>query len=189
MRLRWLAAVATIVLLFLTACDQQTTTEAPEDGVPAEEGEAPEEDPQEERAAEARKYEGSWSGMWTNKTFGSTGAAEATVSVGEDGATMTIRLDLAGNVFGASDPPPEDFVITLDGSARATGSSPTFGPYEASWDLEAGTISITLSDVPGDRITTVTGAGTFSETSFTVDFTINFSDGSTAESTLQLSKS
>jgi hypothetical protein len=188
MRLRWLALAAMIALLFLTACAQQTPTEEAEDEAPAE-TEAPEEDPQEERAAEARKYEGSWSGMWTNKTFGSTGAAEATVGVGEDGATMTLRLDLAGSVFGASDPAPEDFVVALDGSNRTTGSSPAFGPYEASWDFEAGTISITLSEVPGDRITTVTGTGTFSETSFTVDFTINFSDGSSAESTLQLSKS
>lgn len=189
MRSRGPVILALLALVALVACDQATTPAPTEEEPPAEDGGVPEDDPQAEREAEARRYEGEWSGMWTNKTFGSTGSASASVTVGDDGETMTIVLDLGGGVFGASDPPPENIRITLDGSGSTSGSSDSFGPYEASWDVDAGTISITLGDVPGDRITTVSGSGTFSDSTFTVDFTINFSDGSSAESTLELAKS
>jgi len=190
MRVRSLAFLVILALVTLGACNQETPTTQPADDVPVEEDGTGEEDPQADQAAQARRYEGQWSGMWTNRTFGSTGSASATVVVGADGETMTITLDLGGSVFGASDPPAEEFVMQLeDSSARTSGTSATYGPYEVTLDLEAETISITLSDVPGERITTVTASGSFSESSFSADFTINFSDGSTAQSTLELTKS
>lgn len=187
MRLRWFALLVLLALLAV-ACPQQDTTETTDEAPAEEQPPSDEGEPEADRAEIAGRYAGDWSGSWTNRTFGSTGEASAVVTVqGEE--TMTVSLDLAGNVFGASDPPSEDFVIQLDGQGQTSGTSATYGPYEASWELDAGTITIDLTEVPGDRITTVSGSGTFSDTRFSVTFTINFSDGSSAESVLELTKS
>jgi hypothetical protein len=76
----------------------------------------------------ASQFAGDWSGSWRNTTFGSTGGAEATVVVNEDG-TVEVALDLGGFVFGLSDPPSITFTGTYDadGGRFAVQDDPLFG--------------------------------------------------------------
>lgn len=57
---------------------------------------------------EAQQFEGDWTGSWHNTTYGSTGSADMTVIVNDDG-TFDITVDLGGQVFGIGDPPPIPF--------------------------------------------------------------------------------
>jgi hypothetical protein len=90
----------------------------------------------------AQQYAGSWSGTWANQTYGTTGAAEMTVVVNEDG-TFEITIDLGGMVFGVVDPPP----LTYSGSYSA-GVGASFG---GQGDPTLG--DVTFSMTPGGQVT------------------------------------
>lgn len=90
-------------------------------------------------------------GTWTNNFFGSSGDFTVTSSFDEATGQYTITIDINGNVFGVSDPAPEQFNI------------------DASAFLSNGTMNVSLnSAVYGDIMGTLTffddGTGTFEGT-------------------------
>jgi hypothetical protein len=78
------------------------------------------------------KIVGTWSGTWTNTTFGSTGTINAVITA-PDASTIVISHDVSGNVFGCIDPAPA--VLTLvngtDWSAKGLKFSRTAQVYGA----------------------------------------------------------
>ncbi|MGH2812086.1 MAG: hypothetical protein ACRDI1_05170, partial [Actinomycetota bacterium] len=171
------------------ACPRQQQAadgESPEPS-PAEEEESPA--PAEEDLVEqAAQFEGNWSGQWRNNTFGSSGGATAQVTVDRAARTVTIVLDLAGQVFGESDPPPQTFTGSLDGSTDFSGQTDLTGSYTATVNPDDNTFTFNAPDVPSARIQSLEGSGKVEGTTFTATIKINFPDGSSAESTLELTK-
>lgn len=58
---------------------------------------------------------GKWTGTWTNRTFGSTGAIRANVRFRN--GRFVPRVDFGGNVLGCPDPPAETVTLTKGSGA------------------------------------------------------------------------
>ena len=138
-----------------SAGDQPTTTVA---------------DPVAARVATAQEIAGTYSGTWTNTTFGSTGAISATVAVDAAAATLTISLDIGGNVFGGPDPAPLTSNIDLNSEGPFAGTDPLFGDFTI--DYSAGHLVFTAPAVPNLGGKTLTVEGDFADGSFAGTYTI-----------------
>lgn len=129
-----------------------------------------------------------FTGTWTNTTFGSTGNATFDVKVNASAATLAITITLTGNVFGAPAPAPESFTIPISATgATYTGKSKTFGDVTAT--LKDGTITFKGENVPGGRVKTIDGTGTYATTAITMNYSVGLTDGSNAKGTVALKKS
>jgi hypothetical protein len=127
-------------------------------------------------------YAGTWLGEWNNTTFGSSGAASATITVDTDSRTFTMVSDLDGFVFGASDPPPETYTGSYDDNGVSlTATSDTFGTTQVTVTPD-GRVSGSSTGVPNPSIDSVQYSGTITPTTYTLDYTVVFSGNSgTAE--------
>lgn len=109
----------------------------------------------------AQQFAGSWSGTWANTTYGTTGSADMTVVVNEDG-TFEVTIDLGGMVFGAVDPPPLTYSGTYEAGAGASfggEGDPTFGDV---------TVSITPDGQLSGRLEGILGGSGLAEVTGTV---------------------
>lgn len=132
---------------------------------------------------------GNWTGAWYNTTFGSTGAANATVSYVPASHTMQVMIDVDGNVFGGSNPPAESMSASLDGSGFTFAStSATFGQINVVVGLD-GTINGTLSAIPAPGIDSLDVTGGYSKGIAMLLYTVNFTGSGTASGVIWLSKS
>lgn len=116
-------------------------------------------------------YAGSWTGTWNNTTFSSTGAASMTIAVDESAKTISVTIDLDGNVFGGSD--PAAFLISGGYTNTAIsfgGDSALFGSYTVSITPE-GVVSGTLHPNP-TYFHSATITGTCTDTSINITYNI-----------------
>jgi hypothetical protein len=134
-------------------------------------------------------YAGTWLGEWNNTTFGSSGAASATITVDTDSRTFTMVSDLDGFVFGASDPPPETYTGSYDDNGVSlTATSDTFGTTQVTVTPD-GRVSGSSTGVPNPSIDSVQYSGTITPTTYTLDYTVVFSGNSgTAEGVVTMTK-
>lgn len=127
-------------------------------------------------------------GTWNNTTFGSTGPATFDIKVNAAAATMTVTITLGGNVFGAPAPAPESFTLPLSAAgATFSGKSKTFGDVTAT--LKGGTMTFKGDNVPGGRVKSIDGTGTYTPTSLSLAYNVALADGTTAKGTVTLKKS
>jgi len=113
-------------------------------------------------------FAATWTGSWSNTTFGSTGAASNVVTVDSANKKITFVLDLDGNVFGAANPPAETFMGTYDANQyTVSGTSATFGTLTLTVTKD-GTITGTATPTRG--MTTL--SGTTTETKMTINYAI-----------------
>ncbi len=124
---------------------------------------------------------GTYSGTWTNTTFGSSGPMEMVIAV--DGEEVVFDVDLGGSVFGQGDPDPESARISIDELlAGGTIESAVFGPLSMTIDAATGTMTMTAEAVPAGGIaafeSTVTPSGADSGEG---TYLVTFDDGTTAE--------
>lgn len=124
---------------------------------------------------------GTYSGTWTNTTFGSSGPMEMVIGV--EGEEVVFDVDLGGSVFGQGDPDAESARISIDELlAGGTVESAVFGPLSMTIDAATGTITMTADAVPAGGIaafeSTVTPGGTDSGSG---TYLVTFDDGATAE--------
>jgi hypothetical protein len=115
------------------------------------------------------RYEGSW----TNLTFGSVGAAHVGVTL--DAPNATIRFDLDGFVFGASDPAVIIVPGTIDQGVLHLDSKgvPTYGDVVGTINLVTGETLINVTNVPNPRIKHLQLTGNVTgkiDLQYTVDF-------------------
>ncbi len=127
-------------------------------------------------------------GTWNNTTFGSTGPATFDIKVNAAAAKMTVTITLGGNVFGAPAPAPESFTLPLSAAgATFSGKSKTFGDVTAT--LKGGTMTFKGDNVPGGRVKSIDGTGTYTPTSLSLAYNVALADGTTAKGMVTLKKS
>jgi len=131
-------------------------------------------------------YAGAWSGEWVNETFGSSGSAEAEVTVNEDG-TLSVTVDLGGSVFGMGDPNPITFQGSYDEDSARVGveAHPMFGTFELS--VVDDSLAVKAENIPVEQISGMEVTGSLTPGELDADYVIHFPDGSAAQGTLNLS--
>ena len=149
------------------------------------------EDPFAEIIALVTAYAGDYAGEWTNTTFGSTGAITGSLAFDEATLSVTLELDIDGFVFGAFDPDPETFVISLAEAAADPDNatmieSATFGTLRAVVTREG--IEMFSDQVPEPGIASVLITGPITPEGFDLAYTIEFAGGGGAEGTATLTK-
>jgi len=181
----------------LSAC--ATRTAAPEEASPPDQSvEMAEEEPTPEPEPTATTdtgydtfapFAGAWSGSWTNTTFGSTGAIEATIEFNPDG-TGVLTFDAGGFIFGAFDPPSVTFNASFDaiGVTIDLPGDAIFGDVTVTINPD-GTFTMVGDLVPTDGIARVEATGTFTETSVEGTYTVFFDGSGVAEGTFSMTKS
>ncbi len=133
--------------------------------------------------------DGTFSGTWTNQTFGSTGGATMAVKVDRAALTLGITLTLTGNVFGAPAPAPETFSLPISAAgATYTGKSKTFGDITATLKTD-GTFTFKGANIPSNRVKSIDGSGTWTKAAIDLNYNVSLSDGSAAKGVVSLKKS
>ncbi len=158
-----------------TATPAPTTTAAPTTARPATSAPLP------------LFQDATFTGTWNNTTFGSTGPATFDIKVNATAQTMSVTITLGGNVFGAPAPAPETFTLPLSASgATFSGTSKTFGNVTAT--LKDGTMTFKGDNVPGGRVKSIDGTGTYTTSAISLSYNVALTDGSSAKGTVTLKK-
>lgn len=130
-----------------------------------------------------------FTGTWTNQTFGSTGGATMSVKVDRTALTLGVTLTLTGNVFGAAAPAPETFTLPINAAgATYAGKSKTFGDVTATLKAD-GTFTFKGENVPSNRVKGIDGSGTWTTSAVNLTYNVALSDGSAAKGVVSLKKS
>ena len=133
-------------------------------------------------------YLGTWTGRWTNTTFGSSGSVLVEIIDNGDG-TLTVTVDLGGFVGGLIDPDPESDIVSVnaDGSVNYNGSHDMLGELNVSvsgdGQLEIDTPNIVTSGFDDFSVT-----GTVTETMANLSTSVNFTGGGSATGTVTATK-
>jgi hypothetical protein len=132
-------------------------------------------------------FSGEWAGTWTNTTFGSTGPADATLEVLDDGSIVA-TIDLGGSVFGQADPDEERWIVNLADLAQPViVQSATFGEITLIVSIEGA--RLTAVDVPADGIANFQLDARFDVGPRIIGtYIVGFDDGSIAEGTADLQR-
>jgi hypothetical protein len=140
-------------------------------------------------ALDIAPFAGTYSGIWTNTTFGSTGTATMTITPLPD---MRVQLAFAstGPVLGNPGGAPlqqQSFGYASDGAA-ATETIPIYGTVTLNVDA-TGNFTMSAVNVPGGGIDGWTATGTITAAQIQLSFTVTFSFGGSAEGTATLNRS
>ncbi len=131
---------------------------------------------------------GTYLGSWFNQTFFSNGPAATTVTINPATGAATVTVDLGGNVFGGSDPPPETFSFMLSpGGGTFQTNSPIFGTTTTMVDAR-GRFWSDSPNVPAPGIDRFTASGIISAEQMLAGYTVFFPGGTTAEGMIRLVK-
>lgn len=133
-------------------------------------------------------YAGTWSGSWTNITFGSTGSMTGQLSVEKNG-TAQLVLDVDGFVFGLVDPAPKTFTGTYNKDAMifTSAGDDLFGNLTITF-AATGSVTVSGLDVPALSIDTLTASGVVTTTNLNADYTLTIGGVTYAEGTMSLFK-
>jgi len=139
-------------------------------------------------AAANFKFLGTWTGQWTNATFGSSGSVEVEITDNGDG-TVTVTVDLGGMVGGMIDPDPRSDIVTInsDGSASYSANQDMLGTLNIELS-ENGQLTIETPDIPTAGFSSLTVEGTVTETNANLTTDVVFSNNTTATGTVTASK-
>ena len=119
---------------------------------------------------------GTYTGSWTNQTFGSTGSAGIQI-LDTAAGVITVSAQLGGNVFGAG---PTSFTLPVNLQAGNTVSAATaFGPLTATVSQNLG-IQGGIAFNPGGPISAMTFTGSLASGVIHVNYTVSFNSGLTA---------
>jgi hypothetical protein len=124
---------------------------------------------------------GTYTGSWTNQTFGSTGPATITVTDTAAGV-ITISSLLGGNVFGQG---PTSFTVpvSIHPGGGTVNTMTSFGPLTSTASAN-GTFSGLLTFNPGGPIATMTFNGSVANGLVQLTYTIAFRAGGSADGIL-----
>jgi len=128
---------------------------------------------------------GLYSGTWTNTTFGSSGTIKWTVMANASARSVTIVINVTGNVFGGQAPAPESITLTHLNQGVIKGTSSGFGSVDGTVQPD-GSINVTLTNIPGGRVTTVTISGMLSPPSISLAYAVTLSSGGHASGTVTM---
>jgi hypothetical protein len=133
-------------------------------------------------------YAGTWKGSWKNNTTGDTGPTTLVVTLSPSGSQMTWTIDVEGPVFGGNSPGTATFngTVTAD-TITIAGQSASFGQLTLIVN-KSGSVSGTGTNVNDPNVTSFSFQGTWTKTTFNLDYTVNLKDGKTATGTITLTK-
>ena len=136
----------------------------------------------------ALQYAGSWSGNWTNTTFGSTGTTTLGIAVDTNAKTVSLTSSSTGNVLGQGGVAQQSRMSAYDdtGFQLSTTVSP-YGDVTLTVDGQ-GAITASGANVPAAGIDSWTANGTITTTVIQLSFTVNFTGGGTAVGTITINK-
>jgi len=144
-------------------------------------------------AAELAPYSGGFTGQWVNTTFRSEGPIEGAIEVDAEAMTLTITVDVGGLVFGAFDPEPETFIVSLtditvtaDGITLGGLASGTFGGMDLGFTADG--IDMYSDDVPAAGIASIRVTGPVTLEGADLTYLIEFEDGDGAEGTVHMER-
>lgn len=131
---------------------------------------------------------GNWTGTWRNDTFGSSGGATATINVDTVAQTFSGSFDLSGSVFGRGDPPPASFSgpYSTASGASISATSPVYGAVSGTVTSNGSIVGSMTNPTPD--ISKVDFSGTATASAINVNYTVRFTNGSTATGTVRLTK-
>ncbi|MBU6401293.1 MAG: hypothetical protein KGS61_13340 [Verrucomicrobia bacterium] len=117
---------------------------------------------------------GRYVGAWTNITFGSTGKAVIAIQV--TGTNANLAFDMDGYVFGQMDPPLINMPGTVQGDIIQLDDQGVgmFGNITGNVDATHGTLTATLTNIPGGFILQVTATGTVTNSAINLAYTVSF---------------
>jgi hypothetical protein len=139
------------------------------------------------------KLAGTWSGTWTNQTFGSTGVITLQTKLLRKGKAFQFKVDLGGNELGCSDPAPEHTPTITKGSGNnhwnAKGfklhlASPAYGTFTVTYVHKTHKLTGIGGNPPCAPNTLWKLDGKLTHGSFTGRVTINLPNNTIATSTL-----
>jgi len=133
-------------------------------------------------------YAGNWSCNWHNNTFNTTEPSTLVVTLNQAGTSMTWTIHVQGNVFGGAAPPDETFsgVVTAT-TVTLTGHSATYGDLTLNID-QFGNVTGTGVNVPSPNVSQFTFAGTWTGTTFNLNYTATLTGGGTASGSYSMTK-
>ena len=127
-------------------------------------------------------YQGHFTGSWNDSTFGTTGSMIWDLSADPSSRTVDITFDVGGHFFGGAGGPPESIKLTHLAQGVIKGNSAAFGGVSGTIAPD-GTLTITLTNIPGGVISKVEIVGTFTGgNSISMSYTVDFVAGSGAAS-------
>lgn len=137
---------------------------------------------------QAVQFAGHWEGEWVNTTFGSSGPIVADVTVNPDGS-LTLTLDVDGEVFGLYDPPPVTYTghFDLHAAEIVIADDPVWGNALLTF-MEGGAFYFEAALVPDVEIASMTIDGSFSPDATDGAYLITFVGGDVAEGTIAVNK-
>ncbi len=151
-------------------------------------------DPLASLAADLAEYSGDFTGQWVNTTFNTEGPIEGMIEVDAEAMTLTITIDIGGFVFGAFDPDPETFTISLtdititaDGITLGGVASESFGAMDLGFTDDG--IDMYGDDVPDAGIATIRVTGPVTPEGADLTYVIEFEGGGSAEGTVHMERS
>jgi hypothetical protein len=127
-------------------------------------------------------YAGSWTGNWNNTTFSTTGSASLTITVNTAAKTVTLDLDLNGNVFGMSNPASVSLSGSYDDAGLTVSQTTSFYGAITIQAKADGTLTATAAPTG----LTVSISGTMTGSRIQANYTI--SGGTSASGTIVLTK-
>lgn len=132
------------------------------------------------------EFNQSYSGTWTNTTFGSTGGASLGLSVDMSAKLVVINISLTGNVFGSGSSTPTTLTGTYSLTGfTATGNSSLFGSVTLTLTSD-GSWTFTANSVPSSSVSKFSVTGTARPDKITGSYTVTLSGGGTAIGTIVL---
>ena len=127
-------------------------------------------------------YQGHFTGSWNDSTFGTTGSMIWDITADPSARTVDITIDVGGHFFGGSGGPPESINLTHLAQGVINGNSAAFGDVSGTIAPD-GTLTITLTNIPGGVISKVEIMGTFTRgNTIFMSYTMDFVAGSGAAS-------
>ena len=131
---------------------------------------------------------GTYTGQWTNTTFGSTGAASLEVTFNAANSTMQFVLDLDGYVGGLSDPDPRTLNGTYNNNGATIDSSGgSEGDLLLTWGSDAA-IQYEVTNITTPGFNTQGGSGTGTASTIMMDYFVEFTTGDSAFGTVEMFK-
>jgi hypothetical protein len=141
---------------------------------------------------------GTWTGTWTNETFGSTGPAKIVAKSLAGNTKLVFTVDFGGNVFGCEDPPAESAKPLTKGTGpghwnaagfQVKGGSKAFGNLTLTYKAATGALTGGGANPTCAMDLQWTVKGRFAGKAFTGTVTIKLARGAqTATSALSLKR-
>jgi hypothetical protein len=125
-------------------------------------------------------YQGHFTGSWNDSTFGTTGSMIWDLTADSAARTVEITVNVGGRFFGGTGAPPESIKLTHLAQGVINGTSAAFGGVSGTITPD-GTLTITLTKLPGGLISKVEIMGTFTgNNTISMAYTVSFAAGGAA---------